>query len=425
MQLASQLPQLSLSMVDPRKTLSSAIDDVIQMVKPPVRLEGDPVSYASRSDGAFDIIIVNSGAPDSYRNARLVTPNFLEKIKRLLAPEGVVYYPTSYDTDRYVTQEQSGILSIYFNTLDTVFDAVHVWPGNMTLFFAGDTASFDLSLDTLAQRVGSLGYKVSYLDELFLRDRLGEFRMERLNRAPAGSTLTNDQNQPILPHYQAIYRAGASGADSMLVPLILSGSLWIMIIPALILAAFFFLAAGKHRRRRYGFFLYLTAGLVSLSLELVSFYLYQSMAGSLYSELAALVGAFMFGLAVGTWFAQRAVSGNLELPSLILLLAATLLFLSTGMRVDPYVILIYHVLFQFTVALATGGLFVAATRRYYATDPAANRGAGYAVELVGSSVGALLATTVFLPLIGLQWLLLSLCGILVLALIGAVLTARG
>lgn len=157
---------------------------------------------------------------------------------------------------------------------------------------------------------------------------------------------------------------------------------------------------------------------MSLSLELLSFYLYQSMAGSLYSELAAIVGAFMLGLAVGTYGARRANSPALAYPALALMGAAVVIFLLSYDAVRPSMLLVYHVLFQFTVAIATGTLFVAATVRYYPDREDRNRGAGYAFELVGSAFGALLTTSVLLPVIGVQWLLLAICGILLLGLAG-------
>jgi hypothetical protein len=86
---------------------------------------------------------------------------------------------------------------------------------------------------------------------------------------------------------------------------------------------------------------------------------------------------------------------------------------------------VYHMFFQFTVAIATGTLFVAATNRYYQAGLEANRGHGYATELVGSAIGALFAMTLILPAIGLQWLLASVGGLLLLALAGSILTARG
>jgi hypothetical protein len=240
-------------------------------------------------------------------------------------------------------------------------------------------------------------------------------RLERLQAALAESFPPNTVERPILLPYQAAYRSKAGGAPA---PFFFEGRTWLWAIPVCLLALFARAVVGKGRHRRFGLFLYLTAGLVSLSLELVSFYLYQVSAGSLYAELAALIGAFMLGLAVGTYFAYRVRSTRLAWPALVMLLLATLFFIHTCLQVDPRVLLLYHLCFQFTVALATGTLFVAATSRYYPAGLTANRGAGYAAELTGSAIGALLTVTILLPVLGLQWLLLSICGVVVLAAAG-------
>jgi hypothetical protein len=174
----------------------------------------------------------------------------------------------------------------------------------------------------------------------------------------------------------------------------------------------------KGRPSRFGLFLFFAAGGTSLALELVSFYVYQSTVGSLYSELAILIGTFMLGLSLGTYLADKTTRPGLARLSLLTLLAATVLFGLTWSQVGYRMALVYHLLFLLVVALATGSLFVAATRRYYDINPARNRGGGYAWELAGSALGAILTTSVLLPLIGLSWLLAGVGGLVILALIG-------
>jgi hypothetical protein len=140
--------------------------------------------------------------------------------------------------------------------------------------------------------------------------------------------------------------------------------------------------------------------------------------------MAILIGAFMLGLAFGTYYSMRIGKKGLEYPALLMLIAATLLFLATFDRIDPQGLLFYHLFFLFAVAAGTGSLFVAATNRCYSNGSNCNLGAGYACELIGSSFGALLSITVLLPVIGLQWLLLSLAILLVVCFLGSLLSAR-
>ena len=425
MQLAHQLSGLKLTSVDPRAALQLADLNVPEGIQPPVNLEiDDPVSFAGRGDGLYDIVIVSAGSPDNYRNARLVTPEFLTKIRGLLADGGILFLPTPYDTDRYLTPEVAAVLKVYVSTLGSVFDSVACWPGEMTLLFAGPKQSLTVSLDSLARRTQDYGESVLYLQESYLRDRLSTFKTERLEPVLASGSPINSLYRPILPYHQLAYRSGASDLDKRLIPYILSKPVLAWILPILMLGVFAVYMAGRDRYRRVGLLLYGTAGMISLSLELISFYVYQSLAGTLYSELAALVGSFMCGLAVGTYLSQDTRRGNLAAASLAMMLVATGLFSLTFDRIAPGHALVYHMLFQFAVASATGALFVSATVRYYDPLASSNRGIGYAVELVGSSAGALLTTAVFLPMIGLHWLLISIGAILILAFLASVLTTR-
>jgi hypothetical protein len=295
----------------------------------------------------------------------------------------------------------------------------------MTLFFGSDDPIVNLPPDSVLARVGNLSFDPQYINETYLSDRLAEMKLARLEGAFRYADNINSIDRPVMPFLQAIFRTKATGFDRRLISFLFRNSLWVTVIPILILALFGAVVFRRQRRRAFGLFLYFTAGATSLSLELISFYVYQSSAGSLYSEIAALIGVFMLGLALGTYYSYRAGRENLEFPALLLLLTAGLVFLATFDRISPGATIFYHMLFLFTVALATGSLFVAATYRYYFGKADANRGTGYAFEIVGSALGALVATTFVLPIIGLQWLLVAIVALTVLALIGAILTASG
>jgi hypothetical protein len=206
--------------------------------------------------------------------------------------------------------------------------------------------------------------------------------------------------------------------------MILNRSWWILVVPIVILVFLMVTVIQKSRFSLYGSFLYFTAGTVSLSVELISFYIYQSLAGSLFSEMAVMIGTFMLGLAAGTYFASKAPGRLLERVTLLTLIAAILIFLATYSYIPYDMLLPVHLLFLLTAASATGSLFVCATARYYSGSLSANRGSGYAVELAGSSLGALFSMSLLLPVIGLNWLLLSLVLLIILAMAGSILTGR-
>jgi len=422
-QLATVFPELRITAVDPRRFLGEAVDDVTPFIGAISRQTDDPVSYLADRAGHewYDVIIIDAGEPDNYRTGRLLTSEFFARARGLLNENGLLVIPTGYDTDRYVTDETAAILSLLRNSLAASFENVVLWPGAPTIIMASPTTVGSLEVDGILQRLESLGYEPVYLNESYLLDRLNEFKIDRLNHALSDVHRTNSVERPLLTHLHGLYRSHG-GFDQTVLSLCQQRPYGMLIVVAPLLGVLAWTALGRARRRRFGLFLYLTAGLVSIALELLSFYVYQTTAGSLYAEIAALVGAFMLGLAGGTYYARKLQSRHLEYPALVVLLCAVAVFLLTWQRVDWQVALAYHLMFLFVVALATGSLFVAATNRYYEERPLANRGAGYAVELAGSALGALFTLTLLLPMVGITWLLIILGAVLLTALVGAVCT---
>lgn len=424
-QLALRLEQVHLTAVDPRRRLNEVLDVVTSYPGGVTRMTDDPLAFINKRAGLdqFDVIIIDAGEPDNYRTSRLLTSEFFSQARRLLSKNGLLVVPTAYDTDRYISAEVAGLLSIIRNSLSESFDHVLVWPGDGTLLMASSVPLFGIDLDSLVACVNRLEYEPIYLSESFLRDRLNEFKQQRLTSALSREFGINSTARPLLPHRQALYRSPGD-TDRMILSFWFERPYGYVLGLAPILGLLAFASFGRNRRRRFGLFLYLVAGVVSISLELLSFYVYQTTAGLLYSELAALVGSFMLGLAVGTFYSQRMNSDHLEYPALIVLIIAGALFGLTWNHVEQSTALGYHLLFLFVVALATGSLFVAATRRYYKNRPLINRGAGYAVEVLGSAIGALLTLTLLLPMLGIAWVLVVLELILLIAFVGAIVTAR-
>jgi hypothetical protein len=251
---------------------------------------------------------------------------------------------------------------------------------------------------------------------------LETFKLERVAALLHSDSNASSVERPLTLHQYIAWKSQTGGLESLIAGLVTRRSPAVIIIPLLILL--FFAWSLRGRQDRFALFLYFSAGILSLSLELLSFYLYQAMAGSLYSEIAILIGAFMLGLAFGTYNSSRVSGRSLDRPALLLLALVCLTLLLTYDKVPHPVLLLYHISFLFAAATGTGALFVAATERYYSLLPERNRGSGYACELIGSSAGALLSVALLLPLLGLHWLLVGLCALILLGLAGSVLADR-
>jgi len=419
-QMADSFPGLSVTAVDPRKKVSVMFEGLLPAAKSLVGIDNDPVRFLSRTTSLtkYDLIILNPGEPDNYHNSRFFTESFLNAVKQHLEADGLLFIPTSYDSDCYLAPEKTRVLSAMYRTLNRVFPTVALWPGGMTLFIASTGRALNLPYDSLCARIDRLPIHPQFISRDYLTNRLDMFKVAKLTSAMFDFSQVNSLVKPILPHYQALFRSMADSVDRKLLNLILNNPRWTMIIPVGIVI--FLITAFIRRGKNYSAFLmYFTAGLSSLSLELISFYLYQTVAGSLYSEMAILIGMFMLGLSLGVYYAQKVKRQPVEYPALFILVISIVVFLVTYKKIDPAVFLYFNLFFLFVVALATGTLFVGATNRYYTDHIDRSCGIGYSWDLVGSSLGALVTTTILLPVVGVTWLLWSLVAMSVLVLTGA------
>ena len=414
-QLADSVGGMEILCVDPRKDIGGAVgafklgssvprvsQDIIQYLSPQL-LSGEQ----SRPNAA----IVALGDLSSGRTARLVCDETLRKFAHLVQDSGLLIILTRFDTDRYVTPLVGEILGTIWTELAATFSYVSTWPGTSTLFLASNSRLFDISKDTLFARLSRMTYQPQFVHEMYLRDRLNDFKVAGLVKELNSSFGSHTIDKPTLVMKQALYRAKAHAIDRLLTSAIFEHSVWLLIFPAAMLGLLSFSFVVADRRRTFGLPLYVSAGFISFVVELLIFYLYQANVGSLHAELAALVGVFMFGLACGTCLGAKRSSAVVERVSLTLL-ATSIVALLFWNSVWPTFFAPYSFALMFLTAFGTGGLFVAATRRYYRGRDQGNRGLGYAVEISGSAVGALLTTTVLLPTIGLSWILVS-CLILI------------
>jgi len=138
---------------------------------------------------------------------------------------------------------------------------------------------------------------------------------------------------------------------------------------------------------------------------------FQAIYGYVFDELAVIVGAFMAGLAFGTWLSMRAPEGN----ALLRLLALQIAMLAAPMLVTWVLIgssglgsvalrLVAHVaipLLAVVCGVAGGFQFSTAARVWFpSSGQAGSAGTLYGLELLGASAGAAFISIYLLPVFG-------------------------
>jgi hypothetical protein len=132
-------------------------------------------------------------------------------------------------------------------------------------------------------------------------------------------------------------------------------------------------------------------GFAASALEVVLLLGYQVVYGSLYRGLGLLVTVFMAGLAAGAWWSARRRVSLLWLAVGIAVLA---LAMPAGLRIGWLIPVL-----MFGLAGLVGMQFPAACRLETA-DAATTAGRLYTADFVGACLGAMLASTLLVPLVG-------------------------
>jgi len=218
-EVANKFNGLNFTAIDPRLILSRQLNELNKNNSVTKIKHDDPIAYFSElgRESIYDLIIINPGNIESYKNSRFLTERFFRKCKFLLSDSGILFIPTNYDTDRYIQPGSGEILSVINNTLNSVFKSTYAWAGDMTLFFASDRQMPELSIDSISAMVSKLEYEPYYINEYYLSDRLNEIHQERINSVLNSSDQVNRIEKPILSHLQTKFKARADKSDLLIV----------------------------------------------------------------------------------------------------------------------------------------------------------------------------------------------------------------
>jgi spermidine synthase len=350
--------------------------------------------FVQQTGGRYDVVIVDVPDPSTSQLNRFYTAEFYAEVRRILTPDGVLAFALGH-YENYVSPGLARLLASAHRTLRLSFGQVRMIPGGRVFFLASDGPLF---LDIVA-RLEQRGLATKLVNRHYLDAMLAPDRLADLDRAVAQPAEINTDFSPALYYYylrhwlsQFTVRTGFLGG--VLLVLLTAYLLGLRTVPRVIFAA----------------------GFAAAALEVVLLLGFQVLYGSLYRQVGLVVTAFMAGLAVGAWRVNRrldrkAIAGFSPIRLLLLLscaiagLAVLLPFilpqlgrldvLTGSVLVGQGVVL----LLTFLLAALVGGQFplAGATGSGEAAVTAARL---YSADLVGAALGALLVSTLLIPLLG-------------------------
>jgi spermidine synthase len=346
-------------------------------------LNTDGRLFVKHTQETFDVVIVDMPLPSTSQINRFFTSEFFDEVKRVLAPGGVLAFSLGH-YENFVSPELARVLASASATLQRTFRHQLVIPGGRVFFLASDGELYaDISTRIEQSGVSTRLVNRHYLSAVLTPDRLAD--MQRATAAPA--TVNTDFN-PVLYYYHLRHWMSQFRERY---------GLW-----AIVLVSGF--AAYLARTRAVPFAIF-ASGFAASALEVVLLLGFQILCGSVYRQVGVIITMFMAGLAVGASAATRyrPIGNRIPLAGLALGIALLAAILPAGLKSLEHapVPIIQAAIALLTLVLAcmVGMEFPLATRTSF-RDVAGTASRLYTADFTGACLGALLASTLLIPLLG-------------------------
>ncbi len=355
--------------------------------------------FLKKTSLQYDAIILHLPDPISSQINRFYSKEFFLEAKEKLTAKGIFSFCVS-SAENYISPQLQDYLSSLYFTLKEAFSDVEIVPGNTNIFLASSDLE-PLNFKAIAKKIKNLNLNNVYISPQLLVSRLDSSRIEQLRkRVHSGKGVINSDFRPISYFFNAALWSNELKSFERKVFSWLShrNLFWLLDLPLLI-GLFLFLWLGWKGKRTSLFLAPLfLLGLSSIILEIIVLLTFQARYGFLYQSLSLLFASFMFGLSLGAYYGSKKgiiAFSHILFLQLSLICLTSLLFISFQLR--PPQIFFFFVLL--VLGFLGGDLFIVSNRLFLRIKT--NYGLGYGLELMGSFVGALVVSSLLIPLAGL------------------------
>ena len=381
-------------------------------------INADGRQFVRQTGEKYDAVIIDLPAPSTAQLNRFYTVEFFAEVKRALAPGGVVSFALGR-YENYVSPELARMLASATLSLKASFQNTLAVPGGQVFVLASDDPLFN----DIAARIEQQGIQTKLMNRHYLDAMLTADRWADMQRALAQPAALNQDLSPVLYYYHLRHWMSQFQTGFGAVP----AGLLILLCIYLI-------------RLRGAALVLFASGFAGTALEIVLLLAFQIFCGSVYHQVGIIVTVFMAGLALGAMLANRGAVAQVSKPAVglqshpqpiwksaiqqvwkpalpshhgflallafavagyALLLPLLLPLLNRAAAMVTSLLLIKAVVALLTLILAVlvGMQFPLANRlEFDGTVTGASR--LYTADFVGAFLGALLAGTLLIPLIG-------------------------
>ncbi|MCK4649128.1 hypothetical protein KAT51_06370, partial [bacterium] len=366
----------------------------------------------------YDLIMVNLPDPCTAQLNRCYTREFFKEIKDILKDDGIVSLGIS-SKEAYLGKEMGDFNASIYYTLKDIFPNIVAVPGEYLLLFASSSEKV-LTYDDriLNKRFSERKIKTDFLTPYHISYQFTPRKISYLLGAldEAKGTKKNFDFQPISYYYDTVLWASYfHPASRKLLASFTKLNVWrfATILAVLVFILIFVSKKSPKIRRSFTPLAIATTGFAGITLEVVLILAFQVLYGYLYSRIGLIVALFMVGLTAGALLMIRqlpkikrnlVVLSRLEGVVAIYALLLPLFLIALSKVKGVYLYPLSQIVFPILVAL-TGllvGLEFPLANKIYLKGQKVGKTAGllYGVDLFGSCLGALLASVLLIPILG-------------------------
>ncbi len=367
-------------------------DDRINVINTDGRL------FVKQTGRQYDVVIADLPDPSTSQINRFYTHQFFGEVRKILTPGGVLSLSLGH-YENYLSKELARLIAVAHGTLKRVFRRVLIIPGGRIFFLASNGPLYD----DIAARLEEAGIETRWVNRHYLSAMLTPDRLADVNRAISEKAPVNRDFNPVLYYYHLLYWLSQFKVKFG----ILEGILILILV--------FYLA----RIRAVPFAIF-TTGFAASALEVVLLVGFQILYGYVYHRVGVIVTMFMLGLAVGSFAMNRMLPrrSRHDLVRLVFgmaLYAGLLPFLLIGLGhlgsgiVSSVSANVAIPLLTLILAAFVGMEFPLAGKVDFG-GTASTAARLYTADFVGACLGALLVSTILIPLIGVVWVCLLVAG---------------
>jgi spermidine synthase len=362
-----------------KKYSTDLANDKVEIINRDARL------YIKTTAEKFDVALLTLPDPTTAQLNRYYTTEFFDELKNRLNTGAVVSIGLSSSAD-YLSSEARQVKSSIYNSLKRSFKNILIVPGYKDYFIASEEIlSIDIPQLAYQKNIENKYINQYYLDKSVLKQR-SEFILSGLDK----TTAVNQDFSPISYYQQLVYW--------------LSYFEWNYLLPAFIALLIMVFLIFQLNTISFGMF---TGGFSASSVEIILLITFQILYGYVFQVTGVVITIFMAGLAVGSGYYDKMFK-NVTIFSYVkiqfgigiftLFLPLTFFFLK-NYSIYPVLIQSLFFILTFIVSVLIGVEFAVASRLRKLSFPrvAANL---YSVDLIGSAIGALLASAYLIPLLG-------------------------